>query len=115
MDAIEIQELEVFYRVGVPEAERAHPQRLLLCVRMELDFTKAAQSDALEETVDYYSVSQHLLGFGSGRSWRLIEKLAVDLAEFLLARFKLRRVEVEVRKFIIPEAGHVAVRVMRPH
>jgi hypothetical protein len=29
MDKITISDLEVFYRVGVPEEERAEPQRLL--------------------------------------------------------------------------------------
>jgi len=44
MDTIIIQDLEVHYRVGVPEAERAEPQRLLLTLEMTTDFTTAAVS-----------------------------------------------------------------------
>ncbi|MEI6078849.1 MAG: dihydroneopterin aldolase, partial [Verrucomicrobiota bacterium] len=51
-DIIYITGLEVFYRVGVPEAERAEPQRLLLNIELQADFSAAAQSDAIADTVD---------------------------------------------------------------
>lgn len=113
MDHIIIRELEVSYRVGVPEVERAIPQRLLLSLDLELDLSGAAASDDLGHTIDYYVVTRQLLEYGKGRSWRLIEKLAADLAEFILAEFHAGAVTVEVRKFIIPETRYVAVRVHR--
>jgi 7,8-dihydroneopterin aldolase/epimerase/oxygenase len=113
MDLITIADLEVCYRVGVPDRERAHAQRLLLTVEMHGDFTAAAADDDLTKTIDYYTVSRRLLTFGEGRSWRLIEKLAVDLAEFVLAEFRPARVSVEVKKFILKETRHVAVKAER--
>jgi dihydroneopterin aldolase len=113
MSKISIVDLEVFYRVGVPDAERAQPQRLLLTVGLEADFSAAAQSDDLADTINYFAVSQRLLQFGAGREWRLIEKLAADLADALLAEFKPPRVSVEVKKFIIPEARHISVSLTR--
>ena len=113
MDLITIADLEVRYHVGVPDSERAHAQRLLLTVEMQSDFTAAAVSDDLTKTIDYYTVSRRLLTFGEGRSWKLIEKLAVDLAEFVLAEFRPTSVSVEVKKFILPETRHVAVKVER--
>ena len=113
MAKISIVDLEVFYRVGVPDAERAQPQRLLLTVVLAADFAAAAQSDALADTLDYYAVTQRLLKFGEGREWRLIEKLAADLADRLLAEFPPSAVTVEVKKFIIPQARHVAVSLTR--
>lgn len=113
MDLIAIRELEVQYRVGVPDAERAHPQRLLLDVEMELDFTAAAGSDDLTCTIDYYAVSRRLLALGEGRSWKLIETLAVEIATLVLQEYPARRVTVEVKKFILPETRHVSVRVSR--
>ena len=112
-DKISIVDLEVFYRVGVPDAERAQPQRLLLTIEMQHDFTRAAASDDLRETIDYYAVSRRLLNFGEGRNWKLIEKLAADIATMVLADFGAAAVTVEVQKFIIPEARHVGVRVTR--
>jgi dihydroneopterin aldolase len=109
MSQVSIIDLEVFYRVGVPDAERAQPQRLLLTIEMESDFSTAAKSDGIADTTDYFAVTQRLLKFGDERSWRLIEKLAVDIAETVLAEFKPLSVSVVVKKFIIPQARYVSV------
>jgi dihydroneopterin aldolase len=114
MDQIIIQELEVHIRVGVPEVERAKAQRLLLTVELDHDFTAAARNDRLQETIDYHAVAVRLAGFGRRRSWKLIETLAVDMAEMILREFKPKKVSIEIKKFILPETRHVAVRVTRP-
>ena len=113
MAKISIVDLEVFYRVGVPDVERAQPQRLLLTVELESNFSAAAASDFIVDTIDYYAVTQKLLKFGEGREWKLIEKLAADIAGLILAEFKPPAVTVEVKKFIIPQARHVAVSLTR--
>jgi|SRR5665213_3927324 len=113
MSRISIVDLEVFYRVGVPDAERAQPQRLLLTLEMDCDFSAAAKSDSIADTIDYFAVTQRLLKFGEGREWKLIEKLAADLADTVLSEFKPQSVTVEVKKFIIPQARQVAVRLTK--
>ncbi len=45
MSRITIVDLEVFYNVGVTDTERAKPQRLLISVDMDCDFTSAIVSD----------------------------------------------------------------------
>ena len=114
MPQISIVDLGVFYRVGVPDAERAQPQRLLLTVEMEADFSAAAKSDAIADTIDYFAVTQRLLKFGEGCEWKLIEKLAADIADVILLEFKPQAVTVEVKKFIIPQARHVSVQISKP-
>ena len=113
MSQISIVDLEVFYRVGVPDAERAQPQRLLLTVEMESDFSTAAKTDSIADTIDYFAVTQRLLKFGEGKSWKLIEKLAADIADAILSEFKPQSVTVEVKKFVIPQARHVSVAVAK--
>ncbi len=113
MDTITIRELEVHCHVGVPDEERSRPQRLLLTVEMERDVSAAAATDDLAKTIDYYAVSRRLIGMGAGGSWKLIETLAVDAAGIVLGEFGVARVSVEVRKFILPEARWVSVRVER--
>lgn len=112
-DVILIEDLEVHYRVGVPDSERAEPQRLLLCLELDHEFTEAAATDDVQRTIDYYAVTRRLLGFGDGRSWRLIETLAVDIAERVLEEFHAAAVRVTVKKFILRETRHVAVRIER--
>ena len=113
MDKIIIADLEVFYRVGVPDEERARPQRLLLTITMDVDFGRAVSSDCLDRTIDYHAVSQRLLQFGENREWKLIEKLAAEIADSLLRGFAPCAVRVEVKKFILPQARFVAVQVER--
>lgn len=114
MDIIRVEELEVFYRVGVPDEERAKPQRLLLNIDLELDFGRAAATDDLRHTIDYFELTRMLLRFGDDREWRLIEKLASDIAQFILTDFRPHAARVEVRKFILPETKFVSVTVRRP-
>ncbi len=113
MGKIILHELAVWYHVGVTEEERSAPQRLLLNVEMDRDFTEAAATDDLAHTIDYYAVAQRLLHFGEDRCWNLIEKVAADVADLVLTEFKARAVSIEVRKFIIHETSYVAVRLNR--
>lgn len=113
MSTIAIVDLEVFYCIGVPDAERAAPQRLLISLELDCDFSPAAQTDAIEKTINYFEVCQDLLCFGEGRSWKLLETLASEIAERMLSRYHPEAVRVEVKKFIIPQARHVAVRLSR--
>lgn len=113
MDTISICDLCVNYRVGVPDAERAQPQRLLVSLEMQRDLRAAAAGDDLGETIDYYAVSRRLLTFGNDRDWKLIEALASDIATMVLEDFSAEAVTVEVKKFILPEARYVSVRLTR--
>ena len=113
MPKISIVDLEVFCHVGVPDEERACPQRLLLTVEMESDFAAAARTDAIADTVDYFAVTQRLLQFGEGRSWKLIEKLAADIAATILSEFRVSAINIEVKKFIIPQTRFVSVQIRK--
>ena len=108
MSFITIVDLEVFYRVGISEEERAKPQRLLLTLDIEFDFSSAAVSGRIGRTIDYYEVTQRLLKLGETRSWRLIESVATDVAGKILSEFHPESVTVEVKKFSIPEARYVS-------
>lgn len=113
MNKIIIKDLEVFYHVGVPDEERAQPQRLLITVEMEHDFSEAARTDELKGTIDYFAVSQRLLKLGDGRSWKLIETLAGEIADLVLREYHAVGVTVQVKKFIIPQTRFVAVKISR--
>ena len=113
MAKITIVDLEVFYCVGVPDEERAKPQRLLLTLDIKFDFSSAAVSGRIGRTIDYYEVTQRLLKLGEKRSWRLIESVATDVADKILSEFHPENVMVEVKKFSIPEARYVSARLTK--
>jgi len=109
MSFITIVDLEVFYRVGISEEERAKPQRLLLTLDVKFDFSSAAVSGRIGRTIDYYEITQRLLKLGETRNWRLIESVATDVADKILSEFHPESVTIEVKKFSIPEARYVSV------
>jgi FolB domain-containing protein len=113
MSFITIVDLEVFYRVGISEEERAKPQRLLLTLDIKFDFSSAAVSGRIGRTIDYYEVTLRLLKLGEKRSWRLIESVATDVADRILSEFHPENVTVEVKKFSVPEACYVSVNLTK--
>lgn len=112
-DEICIAALELQACVGVPDDERSKPQRLTVSLTMvpAQDFTGLA--DDLARTVDYAAVALAIRELASVRPRRLIETLAEEIAQLVLARFACRHVTLELRKFILPETEYVAVRLRR--
>jgi dihydroneopterin aldolase len=104
---ITIEELEVWSRIGVPDAERASAQRLLVTVSMDVPVPDA---DTLDRTIDYAAVADWVRGVAGAGERRLIETLARELGEGLCSRFGVARAGVEIRKFILPATRWVAVR-----
>ncbi len=113
MSRISIVDLEVFYCVGVTDEERAKPQRLLLTVDINFDFSVAAVSDRIEKTIDYFQLAQELLKLGEGRSWKLLEKLVSNIADRIMTEHRPAAVTVEAKKFVVPQAKYVSVAVTR--
>ena len=113
MSRISIVDLEVFYCIGLTDEERAAPQRLLITIDLNFDFTSASLSDRIEKTINYHTLAQRVLRFGDGRSWKLVEKLAANLADMILLEFRPQEVSIEIKKFPIPQAQYVSVALTR--
>ena len=112
-DEIRIEQLELPAHIGVPDEERATAQRLTANLVLEPIRGFDALGDDLANTVDYFAVCEAVRQLASARPRRLIETLAEEIARLLLARFPLTAVEVELRKYILPDTKYVAVRVRR--
>jgi dihydroneopterin aldolase len=112
-DAIHIKQLEVFARIGVPDDERSHPQRLTVSMTFWPVVQGNELGDDLARTVDYAAVCAETKIFVNPRSDRLIETLADALASHLLGAFEIRRITLELRKFILPDVEFVSVTVTR--
>lgn len=114
-DRILIEGLELSSRVGVPEEERGEAQRLTANLVLEPIRDFRALKDRLENTVDYFAAGECIKALSLARPRHLIETLAEEIAGELLARFPLRAVEIELRKYILPDTAFVAVRIRREH
>ena len=112
-DQIHIEELEILARVGVSDEERALAQRLVFNITFWPIDDAARVNDDIAQTVDYAAVCVEAKNFVQARTDRLIETLADALAMRLLEMFAIRKVSIELRKFVLPEVEFVSVTVTR--
>jgi FolB domain-containing protein len=110
---IHIEQLEVFTRVGVPEEERANPQRLTVSISFWPYQQTSDLGDHIEQTVNYSTVAEETKNFLRDQSVSLIETLAERLASHLLKNFPIQKVTIELRKFALQNAKYVSVTVTR--
>jgi dihydroneopterin aldolase len=112
-DEIHIEGLEVLANIGVPEEERASLQRLNFNLTLWPDRPIDDLTDEIERTVNYAAVCEEVKRFIEQRRDKLIETMANALALHLLARFQIRRITVELRKYVLPDVEFVSVTVTR--
>lgn len=112
-DAIHIEELELFARIGVTDDERASPQRLTVSITIWPNEQFDHLGDDVARAVDYSVVSAAARDFVAARSDKLIETLADALAGHLLGIFRIRQVQIALRKFALPDAQYAAAIVIR--
>jgi dihydroneopterin aldolase len=92
---------------GVSKAERETGRRFEVDCELELDISKAAQSDKLADTRNYtrvYGVVDEIVGHNK---FNLLETVASRIAIQLQKDFEPKRVIVRVRKRIPPIPGNL--------
>jgi FolB domain-containing protein len=112
-DQIVIEKLELWANIGVPDEERAAPQQLRATLVLEPARGVHDLRDDVARTVDYAVVAKGVQELAKSKPRRLLETLVEEVASFLLTRFPLAAVEVEIRKYILPETEAVLVRIRR--
>ena len=97
----------VFYaHHGVMQEEHRIGGRYEVDVAMDLDFTKAGETDDLDATVDYGAVYAVIRELMVHHKFYLIERLAYLIGHEIMARFALvETAEVTVRKVNPPVGG----------
>lgn len=110
---IEIRRLRVESFIGVPDEERAESQELCVSVWIDLEDSFADMADDLSRTLDYARLAEELKFLARARPRRLIETLASEVSDHVMAFRGVRSVEVLLEKFILPDTDCVAVRLRR--
>jgi 7,8-dihydroneopterin aldolase/epimerase/oxygenase len=112
-DQIVISQLGISTFIGATVEERKKPQRLRVSVIMEPRTSFLHMHDRLENTVDYAEVSNVIKTLAASGQRLLIETLAEEIATVLLSQYPLDAVEVELRKYILPDTEFVAAKLRR--
>ncbi len=98
-DTISLIGVRAFGRHGVLEAERRDGQDFVVDVSMGLDASVAGASDDVADTVNYAEVAADVVSIVEGEPRNLIETVATDIADTLLARYALtQQVTVTLHK-----------------
>jgi dihydroneopterin aldolase len=84
---------------GLTKLERQVGVRYRVDVAMDADIAKPAETDRIEDAVDYRHVHELVVKIGRGNSFRLIETLVERIARQILERYPaVQRVRVSVDK-----------------
>ena len=114
MGSILIHSLKQKVRLGWSAEERRWPQLVKIDLKVDLDFSHAINSDALEDTVDYRDIIGCISHVCREREWNLVEKMSGDLSSLLLTSFPaIERVEIQVTKNISELTDGVSVRYVK--
>ena len=98
MGKILLEGVEVMVRIGLLEEELYAPQDLLLSVEIEHDFSKIAETDEVEDGIDYRNIVDHTRDFSQAYDGKTLEKYASLLAKDLREKFGAQRVRLSVDK-----------------
>lgn len=98
MDIVYIRELEVETIIGIFDWERNIKQNVSIDLEMATDISGAAQTDSIEDTLDYKSVAKRVIEFVEGSEFQLVETLAEKIAELVLNEFNVQALKLRLGK-----------------
>ncbi len=114
MDIVFIEQLSVITTIGVYDWEQTIEQKLVFDIEMAWDNRQAAGSDDVKDCLSYADVSEAVLQHVGGGRFALVERVAEEVAELLLARFNSPWVRLKVSKpGAVAQAANVGVIIER--
>jgi len=97
-DIIFLGGLEVTTLIGIYDWERQTRQTVIFDLEMAYDLKRAAISDRIEDTLDYFAVAQRITRFVEASEFYLIEKLAEEVARIILNEFNVPWLRLTLNK-----------------
>ena len=98
MDKVIIKDLLARGIIGVNDWERNRPQNIMINITMFTDTRRAAQTDSLDDCINYSTMSKKLLAHAESVNRLTVEALANDLARICLEEKGVQKVIVRVEK-----------------
>ena len=98
MDIIFLQALEVETVIGIYDWERKIKQKVVFDIEMGADIRKSADTDHIDDTLNYKAVAKRIIGFVEESNFQLVETLAEKVAEIILNEFDVPWVRLTLNK-----------------
>lgn len=93
-----VQHLRLPCSIGCYPWEKERKRIIDVDITVGYDITRAAETDALEDAIDYDKLVGLASGLTEANHYHLVEKLAVDVLREIFNRFQVESVHVCVRK-----------------
>jgi len=114
MDIIFLRGLHIETIVGIFDWERVNRRPVVLDLEMSTNNRKAAESDSIDDALDYSAVSQRIVNFVEQSSYFLVETLGEKICEIILTEFNVSWVRLTLnKKGAIQGASDVGVIIER--
>jgi dihydroneopterin aldolase len=98
MDIVFISDLDIETVIGIFDWEREIRQTVRLNIEMNTDVRRAAQTDQIEDALDYKSVAKRLIAFVEQSEFGLVETLGERCAEIILNEFPVQWLRLRLDK-----------------
>ncbi len=98
MDIIFLGGLEIETIIGIYDWERVTKQTVILDIEMAFDIQKAAETDDIQYTLDYKTVSHRIISFVEASQFLLVEKLISEIADIIRNEFNVPWVKITLNK-----------------
>lgn len=95
---IRIKNLRLRSILGIYDWEQEKPQDIVINIEIEFDGNLAAETDRIENTVDYKTMKKKIIDFVENGRFYLIEKLVKEVADIIMEDEKVTRATVEIDK-----------------
>jgi len=110
MAIIHITDLKLRTIIGTYDWERENKQDIIINISMEFDASKAGQSDRIEDTINYKTITKKIIKEIEASSFFLIEKLAQMIMDIVMENILIREATVKVDKpFALRFADSVSI------
>jgi dihydroneopterin aldolase len=97
-DTVFLHELKVETVIGVWDWERKIRQTVSIDLEMGTDIRRAAETDSIDDTLNYKAVAKRVQQFVAESEFQLVETLAENIAEIVLREFEIPWIQVRVSK-----------------
>lgn len=87
MDIVYLRGLRIDTIIGIYDWERRTRQTVILDLEMGADISRAAQSESIEDALNYKAVAKRLIAFVGESQFQLVETLAERCARLVMEEF----------------------------
>ena len=95
---IKIKNLKLYTVIGIHAWEESIDREIIINVEITTDHENSLQSDDIADTIDYDSIVSEIKNMIQTTRFKLVEKMAQEIANLIFRNSKVKKCKVEVDK-----------------